>query len=35
LFVLQECEKVNLEGESLAENLAEGVEGLPPSNNDG
>jgi quercetin dioxygenase-like cupin family protein len=34
MFVLQDCQKVELEGKVLKEDLGRGTEGLPPSGND-
>jgi len=34
MFVLQDCEKVELDGQVLKEDLGRGTEGLPASGND-
>jgi hypothetical protein len=34
MFVLQDCQKVELGGKELREDLGRGTEGLPPSGND-
>jgi len=34
MFVLQDCQKVELGGKELKEDLGRGTEGLPPSGND-
>jgi quercetin dioxygenase-like cupin family protein len=34
LFVLQDCQTLELDGKTLKEDLGRGVEGLPPSGND-
>lgn len=35
MFVLQDCQKLELDGKVLKEDLGRGVDGLPPSGNDG
>lgn len=35
LFVLQDCQKLEIAGQALGEDLGRGVEGLPTSGNDG
>ena len=34
IFVLQDCEKLEIGGKALKEDLGRGVEGLPSSGND-
>lgn len=34
IFVLQDCQKLEIGGQELKENLGRGAEGLPPSGND-
>ena len=34
IFVLQDCQKLEIGGKALKEDLGRGVEGLPPSGND-